>query len=291
MSKIRECFKSRWEDGYLVEVDYSQLEIIALAALSGDENLIEDLLSGKDLHTSRAAELFKIPEKEVTKAQRRYAKTWSFMLQYGAGAKSMAESEGMPIETAKQFIANYYERYPKVKEWQDYVIKSVTENRTKDGDKKTSSGKPRHKGEFVSITGRRYMFLTYDNKYYNKHRAGSEETQFSATQMKNWPCQGFATADIMKIALGILSTKLWGNTRMLMVNTVHDSIVFDVADKEALIDLLDITVESMLDQTTDVLKRRYGIDLPVPLSMEIKYGKNWDDMSVIKLDRDGDFMI
>ena len=92
---IKDCFISRWgSDGYLMEVDFSQLEVVALAILSGDPVLKDDLLSGRDMHRMRAAELFGIPEASVTDGQRQLCKQLSFQLQYGAGYKSMAEKNG-----------------------------------------------------------------------------------------------------------------------------------------------------------------------------------------------------
>ena len=77
---IKACFKSRWEDGYIMEVDFSQLEIVGLAILSGDDVLRDDILSGRDMHRWRAAELWSIPESAVTPKQRTTAKALSFQL-------------------------------------------------------------------------------------------------------------------------------------------------------------------------------------------------------------------
>lgn len=77
---IKSCFKSRWRDGYIMEVDFSQLEVIGLAILSGDEILADDIMMGRDMHTVRAAELWGIPESKVTSKQRQTAKYLSFQL-------------------------------------------------------------------------------------------------------------------------------------------------------------------------------------------------------------------
>jgi len=71
MSRIRQCFPSRYKDGLLIEADYSQLEIVVLAYLSNDENLIKDLISGRDLHRMRASQLYTTPEHQITPEQRR----------------------------------------------------------------------------------------------------------------------------------------------------------------------------------------------------------------------------
>ncbi len=81
MSVIKQCFRSRYPiSGVLLEVDFSQLEIVGVAILSGDKALKSDIISGRDMHTVRAAELFGKPEKDVTKAERKIAKALSFQL-------------------------------------------------------------------------------------------------------------------------------------------------------------------------------------------------------------------
>src|SRR3990167_6042155 len=123
MSRIKECFTSRFHLGVLMEADYKQLEVCVLAVLSGDKQLKSDLLSGMDLHELRAKELFRTVA--VTKEQRRIAKALSFQLQYGSGPNNMAVNLGIPINVAKAFINLYYERYPAVADWQNANIALV----------------------------------------------------------------------------------------------------------------------------------------------------------------------
>jgi DNA polymerase I-like protein with 3'-5' exonuclease and polymerase domains len=80
MSKIKECFDSRFPNGVILNTDLTSAEVIALAILSNDPLLIEDILSGRDMHKHFASLLFKIPEEEVTKAQRTLVKRFTFAL-------------------------------------------------------------------------------------------------------------------------------------------------------------------------------------------------------------------
>lgn len=282
MSEIKKFFKSRWEDGYIAEIDFSQLEIIALAQLSGDQNLINDILSGRDLHCARAAELAGIPEKEFVDRYkkgelqaielRRLAKAFSFQLQYGAGANSMAHKNKVGKRLAQDFIDNYYTRYPDVREWQDSVMREVESNRDWDGETRTANGYPAGMGLYYSITGRMYEFKEYDNKW----RPG--ETSFSPTQVKNYPVQGFA-ADIVIVALGKIYRFLQNSDKLandfIMINTVHDSILFDVKDKETLdygLKKLVYIMENMPQYMKDI----YNIEPVVEkLKVDVEVGKNW----------------
>ena len=124
MSKIKECFVSRHEDGMIWEMDYAQLEVFGLAVLSKDQQLKDDLKSGIDMHCQNAAKMYGAGYADVKawytdptsaqhklwKERRSVAKVFSFQLQYGSGARNMAESQGVQVKLAENFIAAYYER-------------------------------------------------------------------------------------------------------------------------------------------------------------------------------------
>jgi DNA polymerase-1 len=180
MSRIKECFTTRFPEGYIVNADFSQLEVVGLAILSLDNRLIADIKAGLDMHTVRASKLFNIAESTVSKAQRQTAKQLSFQLSYGAGAKSMSEKNGVSLELAKKFIEQYYERYTGVKEWQNNVANDVKRSRYINGH--TKLGYPRGCGYWESPAGRKYSFKEYDPM-------GKWQTDpsFSPTEMKNYP--------------------------------------------------------------------------------------------------------
>ena len=279
MSTIKRCFHSRHPDGFLIEVDYSQLEVIVLAHLTRDPTLTSDILSGMDMHTVRAAELFNVPEKDVTKEMRTFTKTFSFQLQYGSGPKNMAETTGASIDLAKQFIANYYARYPMVKQWQDDRIEEVKKNACPIL-KNTPSCLQVYEGHYTSETGRRYVFETYDPPAWMRNPS---PLQFSPTQIKNYMIQGTATGDIVPMMLGELysAIKNWEGhhgvkNQILMINTVHDSILLDVPQKH-LIDAINL-IEEVLKNTTNFYFETFKKRFNLPLRFEIEVGKNWEDM-------------
>ena len=102
MSDIKSCFPSRFEGGYIVEADFSQLEVVGLAALSQDSNLIEDLLSGRDMHRYYTAQRLGIKEEEVQPKDRTFTKRMTFQLQYGSGAANMARKLGLHKDDCQQ---------------------------------------------------------------------------------------------------------------------------------------------------------------------------------------------
>jgi DNA polymerase I len=280
MSRIKECFDSRWKpDGVLLEADFSQLEVIGLATLTMDPQLIKDIASGMDLHTVRAAELFGISEKEVTKEQRRLAKAFSFQLQYGAGAKSMAEKNDVDIHVAKRFIENYYSRYPKVAEWQEATRIAVEAAREPTADS-TPKGYPKGRSVLESVTGRLYTFREYDAPEWKRDRTPS----FSPTEMKNYPVQGFATADVMALYRGRVYRNLLANEHLrgqvLPINTVHDSIMFDCREIGVAFEL-DLVLQEEAVELPRLIKKLWDVECPLPFPIKSKVGKTWGKMKPI----------
>jgi DNA polymerase-1 len=253
--------------------------------------LIADLKSGADLHSIRAAELFGVPHyvfmAELNGAagvvgangrlrvkQRKLAKALSFQLQYGSGPTNMAKTNKIPLGIAQKFIKQYYDRYPRVKEWQNEVAKEVKKSRVLIPDARTDKGLPKGEGFYVSATGRRYRFEEYDS-------FDEGEVSFSPTQMKNFPVQGFATGDIVPMVLGkvfrgLMNSDLADN--YLMVNTIHDSVLFDAKDYETMEKGTEFVVDIM-QKAPQHLQEQFGIKMELPLTVEAKYGLNWGNMA------------
>jgi len=293
MSRIKECFTSRFVDGgVIMEADYSQLEVIVLAFLSQDRQLMADIKTGIDLHCMSAADLFSIPYKdllagyqegnEVFTKYRKIAKGFSFQLQYGSGATAMAEKLELPVEMAKKFIKNYYARYPGVKRFQEKVSSEVQASR-KPSKYRTEKGLPAGIGHYTSITGRRYVFQEYDSLEFMVKRG--QPVSFSPTQMKNYPVQGFATGDIVPLMMGVLYEELKKDpfliTKALLVNTVHDSIMLDVHG--AVVDKVARLVKRVLEDAPKYILDTWGIVFDLPLKIDVTTGRSWATQTDYKI--------
>jgi len=275
VSRIRKHFVTRYTNGWIVEADYSQLEVFYLAHVTKDEQLRKDLLGGLDMHTVRASELFRIPERDVSKAQRRAAKSLSFMLQYGAGSKHMAKETELPEDLCKEFISNYYNRYPRVEEWQRGVFSTVKRSR-KISATKTPKGEPRGLSTIQSETGRLYTFYESDSPQWMRRRG--IHTSFKPTEVKNYPIQGGATGDIVPMMLGKINrwvTQNKFNDTIKLIATVHDSIVLDVEDE--MLDIACYNVKRILESAPEEYERNFGVEFDLPLNVSVEYGPNWAD--------------
>lgn len=302
MSKIKECFTSRFDGGRLIEFDYSQLEVIGLAILSNDLLLKNDLRLGIDLHCQNAANLFNSNYTEVKSAydsgdvdwtsKRKLAKAFSFALQYGAGAPSMAKDNGVPLKLAQKFIEEYYNRYSGVKEWQESNIEFVKKNAKKTTNK-TALGFPSDQSHLESKTGRWYTFHEFDSPKFMKDKG--IDTSFSPTQIKNYPVQGFSTGDIVPLAIGEIIKYILENNmeeQILLINTIHDSILIDckpwytAQHTEWTLEILEHLrnlKKILVSIPEDINKLWPDINFDLPLDVDATYGTNWGNMKPLTL--------
>ena len=268
---IKVVFVSRFgADGVLVEFDFAQLEVAVLAHISGCKQLIADISGGKDIHSEL---YFDMNGVRPSDSERKWFKKLTFGLLYGAGANTLAENAGCDYSVAKKFIATFYTRYPAVKTWHDTMATQA----------ELLGTHPKIAGMFgdarewmwQSETGRKYLFKEYKNTY----RTDREFT-FSPTELKNYPVQGLATGDIVPMMLGILFRKFQGDDNVKLVNTVHDSIMFDV-HKDVLTETLK-EVNTTLSLTHEYYLKTFKIPLSLKLTASASVGANWFTTEKVK---------
>ncbi|HTS01786.1 MAG TPA: DNA polymerase, partial [Thermoanaerobaculia bacterium] len=224
----------------LVAADYSQIELRLLAHLSGDEALIDVFRRGEDIHRATAAKIFGVEPSAVTPDQRRSAKTINFGVLYGMGPFALASQLGVPRAEAKEFIAAYFERFPKIRACLDAILE-----------------KARATGGTETIFGRVRPIPGLKDRNHNV-RANAERMAMNA------PFQGSA-ADLIKKAMLALDAALAGElpeARLLL--QVHDELVLEAPDALAgkAADLARRTMES-------------AASLSVPLTVDVATGRNW----------------
>jgi DNA polymerase-1 len=272
-SLVKTCFVSRFgSEGRIVPADYKQLEVVALAYLSRDPQLLDDIRNGRDIHDEVAKIRYGVGT-YVSKEMRRVVKTINFGLIYGGSAGALSSQAGVTESEAQECIDAFYVRYPGVKEWQKANISKVAAQKLYVVGLKTKAGLPAHKSVLKSCTGREYIFTEFDNPY----RRGS--ANFSPTQIKNYPVQGFATGDVVPTMLGVLWKAVKSNPnfdgKVFLVNIVHDEFVFDC--HESVVDELKEFVKEILEDTPKYLKKIYGIDFDLPTVVNISSGYNWKE--------------
>lgn len=238
--KIRECFIPS-KNNVMICADYSQIELRILAHISQDESLIKAFHDNIDIHTLTASQIFSKQIDEVTKDERRYAKSINFGLIYGKSAFGLAKELKIDRSAAKLYIDNYFARFPKVKQYMEDIKQYA------------------HQYGFVETVLGRKIYLPNIN---NKNRILSQADERLAL---NAPMQGSA-ADIIKIAMinidkWILKNKLQSK----MTLQVHDELIFDVIPEE--VDIFMQNIPKLMDSAYKLL---------VPLTVEIKKADNWN---------------
>lgn len=270
---VKKAYISRYGlDGHILELDYSQLEMIALAYVANDKQLIDDINAGRDMHRELYKEMY---GRYPTDKERKPFKRFSFLLVYGGGATTLMAQSGCDRATAKKFIDTFYKRYGGVKLYHEKIVAEAEKNAVVSYSEEVAN--PQYKYYHKSATGRHYIF----NKYVNEYKGG---LSFSPTELKNWPIQGFATADVVPMSVGLLQRALEEagiSDKALLVMTVHDSVVLDVPS-ELLYDTA-VIAKNVLESAPSNLKRLFNIDFPCKLSVGIEAGINWQDKKELSL--------
>ena len=294
-SEVKKMFISRFEGGRMLEVDYSQLEVVVQGVLSGDENLQADLRNKIDFHCKRVAAKYGVTYEEALyrckdasyedhktwKTYRTKCKEFSFQRAYGAGAAAISGSTGMSIDDVKDLIEAEDQMYPGVAEFNDNVDKAV--KRSAEPFKDFSrGGRVFRRGYWQAPTGTRYTFRSYDAPSYLQEKGVKDS--FMPTEMKNYPIQGTG-GEIVQIILGklfrrFIETDNYGGLA-LMCNTVHDCVWFDyVPEVET---ELCKDVKEIMESVPEVLGELYGMEVNVPFPVELEIGDNLYDKQVIHI--------
>ena len=234
----------------ILSADYSQIELRLMAHFSQDEHLLQAFRNGQDIHAATAAKIFKVPIAQVTKDQRRQAKTANFGILYGISAFGLAQQLDCSRSEAKQLIDDYFAAFPKIQSFIEAQKTFAREHLYVE----TLFGRKRYLPDIVS------------------HNATVRA--FAERNAVNAPVQGTA-ADIIKIAMVTIHRRLkelnaqylsanLGGFPAQMIMQVHDELNFNVP--VALVDeVRAIVVDSMQN----------AVHLSVPIVAECGVGHNW----------------
>ena len=223
-----------------MEADFAQLEFRVAAFLSQDKTAIDEVTTGFDVHSYTA----KVISDAGQHMSRQEAKAHTFAPLYGASGFGRTQAEA-------EYYQQFTKKYSGIARWHTSLASEALST-----------------GKITTPSGREFAFPDV------QRRRNGSVTYF--TQIKNYPVQSFATADIVPICL-IYIDKLMGVNQMwsCIVNTVHDSIVIDVHpdETEKVLKVINRTNEML----TSLVNKKWNIDFNVPLLLEAKIGDNWLD--------------
>ena len=236
---VKRVFVSRWDNGYICEADFAQLEFRTAAYLAQDEVAMEEIATGFDVHSYTA----QVISDAGQLTSRQDAKAHTFAPLFGATGYGRSKAE-------EAYYIHFTEKYKGVANWhKNLADEAIRFNK------------------ITNVSGRQYAFPDV------KRNARGGVSHF--TMIKNYPVQGFATGDVVPVVLIELEERLKG-LRSCLVNTVHDSTVIDIHPEEKEI-VLQI-IEDMNEGLTDLIEQAYNVRMNVPLLLESKIGPNWLDV-------------
>ncbi|MDU5504686.1 MAG: DNA polymerase I [Anaerococcus vaginalis] len=234
--KIRKAFKAD-EKKILIDADYSQIELRVLAHLANDKKMQEAFSNNIDIHTKTASEVFATPIEEVTKLQRSEAKAVNFGIIYGISDYGLSQNLNIPRKRAKEYIENYLNTYPEIKEYMKDIVKKAKED-----------------GYVNTIFNRRRYVPEINSKNFNVRSFGERVAL-------NTPIQGSA-ADIIKFAM----INSYENLKKAKIDAkivlqIHDEIIIEASKKD-------------LEEAKEILKSsmQEAVKLRVPLLVDIDSG-------------------
>ena len=248
---VRKAVTSRFEGGTFFECDFSGLEFRVAGEVSRDPQIIEDILSGKDIHKQTASIINRCDPSEITKDARQGAKAFTFAPLYGGmGA-------GEP-EHIQNYFKEFFNIYEGLGQYQKRLMDGVLRN-----------------GIVQTPSGRQYYWP-------NVKRLRNGRTT-NATQIVNYPIQGFATGDLVPLAC-IRALRMFkeANLQSLLVLTVHDSICVDCypGEEDKVIKLLFEAMQGVDEEAYN----RWGYKFVLPLDVEISSGPNWLEQTELSVD-------
>lgn len=232
----------------LLAADYSQIELRIMAHLADDPGLKTAFEQDLDIHTATASKVFQVPIEQVSKQQRIVGKTMNFATLYGQGPHALSRQLGISYEEARQYIAEYFNEFPKVREWMEKTLTFGYEN----GYVETLWGRKRQIPELK--VGNRAI------------KAAGERAAI------NHPIQGTSADMIKKAMVEIDQDFTLHALPCTLILQVHDELLFECAPRS-----LGEVGRMVKDKMENALK------LSVPVIVDLKIGPNWGEMKPLKI--------
>lgn len=240
--EIRKAFVPRDSEHTLLAADYSQVELRVMAALSGDESMIQAIKDELDIHSATAAKVFNTSIDEVTSEMRRSAKMVNFGIIYGISAFGLSQRLSIGRSEASEIIETYFKQYPGIKDYMDKTIESAKQN-----------------GYVTTLTGRKCWIRNIDSQN-GTIRSGAERAAINA------PVQGSA-ADMIKIAMIKVDQLLnQEKSKTKLILQVHDELLFD----------LHLSEQGTLPaKIVDQMETAMALPHDIPCKVDTGTGSNW----------------
>ena len=239
-SQLRKMFVSGGEDYLLLDADYSQIELRILAHISDDEVLKNAFITGEDIHTITASQVFHVAPEDVTPQMRSNAKAVNFGIIYGISDFALAGDLHVSKKTAAEYIEGYLDKYPGVRQYMADTVAYAKEN-----------------GYVSTLFGRRRDIPELKSQKFI-------ERSFGERVALNTPIQG-SSADIIKLAMVKVHKALKdGGYKSRLILQVHDELIVEAHKDE-------------ISEVSEILKNcmETAASLSVPIPVDVGEGASW----------------
>jgi len=255
VSGVKACFIPVSKENVILSIDQSQVELRVMAAYAKEQLMIDAFKRGEDIHLWVASHLYRKEQKEVTKAERRVAKTGSFAVVYRASAKSIAASFGLDLNEVERFLALYFSKFPNLVSFQEEIIAFAKEH----GFIETKYGFIRQVPEINTPHGED------ENKEQRKEIDALIER--GKRVAVNTPIQGSSSNLCVLDAYGMMNDLEAAGIKNAIKMLVHDAVVLDVP-KSRVPEVLEIAKKHM-EKTVDWME---GCPLKIDVEIGASYG-------------------
>ena len=262
---VKSCIIPRVKGNVFIEVDFSALEYRIVAGLAKDEGMTRAFQEGKidpdkaDIHRHMASVIYGKPYEDVTKDERKDAKTTNFGILYGSSKKTIGEKLNKTPSQVNEIFDALFKSYPNLMKYIENVKEQVEET-----------------GKIVNVFGMTYnMIPKRILEEYKKRGRNSDPLTFmrvndALREAVNYTIQGpggMLTVMCLTEIDEVLKQKSY---RASVDATVHDSILV-----ECPIDRVKEVYEQIIRPV--LTKDRSWLN-GVPLECDAKVGRTWGCM-------------
>ncbi len=245
----------------IISSDLNQIETCVVAQLSGDETLIKLLNDDRDIHRFIVSNIYGDKEETIDKKdpRRTAAKAATYGLFFGNGPQRLSESTGQDIDWCKDFIQTFYNLFPRVKLWHQWLLETVERD-----------------GQLTLETGSILKFQKFPAKFPWQIRKGITES-YNPPDVKNFPVQHTAFI-IMALWVGrfFREKAIFKRDKYLMINEIHDSLMLDC--RPEFVEEAKEDIQQIADKIPLYFKELWNIELRVPIKIETKSGRSWSEV-------------
>jgi DNA polymerase-1 len=231
----------------LISADYSQIEMRVLAEVANVKGLQKAFSDNEDIHNITASQIFNVSTQSINQDMRRKAKAINFGIIYGISSYGLAKQISVSNPEAESFLQSYFKKFPEIRDYMQDTLSFCKKH-----------------GYVKNIFNRKSYFPNINDK---NHTLKS----FQERAAINAPIQG-AAADIIRLAMININQKIIsGSITADMLLQIHDELLFESSLKET-----ETSMEKIKKEMENATKGY--IKFSVPLIVEIKSGKNWNEI-------------